>query len=133
MFRISRWFSGAALAAIVAMPLVAYVDPFGGWDEQFGGKYVTADGYVLLSVDETGKVAGYFERDGAFGEIRGRFDGRTVRGHWMQSESPTVCERELHGYESWGRVELVFDNPEGFSGKLGACDAAPAETWNGGR
>ena len=133
MLRFKGIFTAAALAALVAIPLLAYVDPFGGWDQQFGGKYITPDGYVLLSIDETGKVAGYFERDGSFGEISGRFDGRTFRGHWMQAESKIVCDRELHGYESWGRMELTFDTPQGFSGKLGACEATPANKWSGRR
>ena len=133
MSRYSGSILAALFAALIAVPMLAYVDPFGGWDQQFGGKYVTPDGYVLLSIDETGKVAGYFERDGAFGEISGRFDGRTVRGRWMQAESEVACERDYRGYESWGRMELVFDNPDGFTGKLGACEAAPATGWSGRR
>ena len=133
MFRSTGILKAALLAALVVIPLLAYVEPFGMWDEQFGGKYLTADGYVLLSIDEAGKVAGYFERGGSFGELSGRFDGRTFRGNWTQTEGKTVCERELRGYESWGRVELTFDTPEAFQGKLGPCDATLDADWSGRR
>ena len=119
---------GVAIGAPVGLP------SFDVLDGEVGGKYLTdGGGYLRISVDDLGRVQGYYERDDAFGEFSGHFDGKTIRGYWLQDEGSDPCVADRAGFANWGRVALTFANASEFSGKFGACAATPIanNTWSG--
>ena len=120
---------GAAVAAPVGLPSF---DPIGG---EVGGKYLTDSGYLRFTVDDIGRVQGYYENGSQFGEISGHFDGRTIRGYWLEDGDLAPCEADRAGFASWGRLTLNFENASRFEGSLGSCSDAPNpdEAWSGRR
>lgn len=126
------WIALLALG-LAALPSAARVDPPAYWDELFGGKYVTADGYLFFSIDDSNRVEGYYRRNGVFGEIRGRFDGVAVHGHWMRSSGETNCAAPMDGYRFWGAIELDLTAPDRISAKQGVCSAPFDTTWTAKR
>ncbi len=119
---------GVAIGAPVGLP------SFGVLDGEVDGKYLTdPGGYLRISVDDIGRVQGYYEREGVFGEISGHFDGKTIRGYWLQDDSAAACPSDRAGFTNWGRVTLNFTSASEFTGKFGSCASAPDahNMWSG--
>jgi len=128
LFLVFALVAGVAIGAPVGLP------NFDVLDGNVDGKYLTDQGgYVRISVDDLGRVQGYYERDGAFGEISGHFDGKTIRGYWLQDDGATACTSDRAGFGSWGRVTLDFTSASEFSGKFGTCGSVPEadNPWSG--
>ena len=87
---------GVAIGSPVGLPTF---DVLGG---EVDGKYLTdRGGYLRISVDDLGRVQGYYEHEGVFGEVSGHFDGKTVRGYWLQDEGSAACSSDRAGFANW--------------------------------
>jgi len=122
------------LALACGLPLGAK-NPAEESADSVGGLYVLAHGgLVRLAIDSGGRVEGYYERDGRFGQIYGRLEGLRLEGYWFGDETaPTECSTPRRESKRWGRLswELSGEDLVGLSGACGA--AADAESWTGKR
>ena len=98
------------------------------------GKYWSGEGdYVILAVDDTGKVSGFFQRDGRFGQFDGRLVGTRVEGYWFRDSDRPACASARFGSRDWGRVTFSLGSPDRLQGLSGSCDEAPHQPWSARR
>ena len=82
--------------------------PGDGGTANVTGKYVlSGDGYLVVSVDDLGRVEGFFERNGAFGRLSGQAESDGVTAIWVQKTGQTACETTVDDSSHWGRVTLT--------------------------
>lgn len=131
-----------ARVAIAAFALTAASVPAFAVDIR--GVWQSSEGVVNLSMPNglNGEfVQGTYGNDG--GQIVGSFfDGRLLRGHWMENSSAMRCSEPMTGlgptpgtnaeFWYWGEVELGFSDGA-FSGRWGYCGPGGGNGWVGNR
>lgn len=126
---------GLAAALAVGGAALEAKNPQTNVGADVGGRYTLPDGYVRLAVDGYGRVEGYFERGGVFGQVEGVLQGSRFEGYWTSEATDQACASPRRDSSSWGRLSLEFLSADEFVGMAGACGASPdgAERWNGQR
>ncbi len=91
------------------------------------GKYLLeGGGYLVVSVDDLGRVEGFFERDGEFGRMSGWIEGGVAKATWVQQNGPHACAGEVAGSRYWGRVTVTRTADDGLGLAWGTCVDLPA-------
>jgi len=92
------------------------------------GKYIlSGGGYLVISVDDLGRVQGFFERNGEFGRLSGQLDSEMVSATWVQESGARACTERVEGSAYWGRVTLAPTDSSDLSLAWGECGEAPTE------
>lgn len=72
------------------------------------GKYTLSEGgYVVISVDDRGRVNGFYERKGEFGRLSGTAESGVFAAKWVQRNGSAACEATVDGSSHWGRVTIA--------------------------
>ena len=95
------------------------------------GKYRTADGYVVFAVDDAGRVQGFFEKAGMFGQLSGTLVNGAIEGRWHAESGIQTCESAYQGAKSWGAFQFRVDDQGTLQGSMGQCEQKPVERWDG--
>jgi hypothetical protein len=102
--------------------------PFGSESPDPTGKYqLSGGGYLVVSVDDTGRAEGFFERNGEFGRLSGRLESGVVSAAWVQQNGPIACTTAVDGSLHWGRVRLTRTETGDLEAAWSACQGAPAQ------
>jgi hypothetical protein len=90
------------------------------------GKYeLTGGGYLVMSVNDAGRVEGFFERGGEFGRISGQAESGAVSATWIQESGSTACKTAVDGSNFWGKLTLTRDADGAVQTAWGSCEARP--------
>ena len=91
------------------------------------GKYTLRDGgYLVVSVDDLGRVEGFYERNGEFGRLGGRLESGVVSASWVQKSGPQTCNSAMDGQLHWGGLTMTRTQAGELDLAWGACGAPPS-------
>ena len=92
------------------------------------GKYeLSGGGYLVVSVDDLGRVEGFYERNGQFGRLSGELEWGLVFASWVQKGGSQACETSSSGSSHWGRVKLAPAEDGGLDLAWGECGGGPLQ------
>lgn len=105
-----------------------------GSTASLSGKFTSGAGdAIVLAVDGSSRVSGFFERDGVFGQLDGRAEGDRVEGRWFDHTGEDRCDSELMGSRSWGSFAFRVDDSGRLEGFFTGCGSAAIRTWKARR
>jgi hypothetical protein len=127
MSRFSFRFAGLLAAALLGLSAASFArQPEVAKTADLTGKYqLTGGGYLVVSVDDAGRVEGFFERNGQFGRISGRADAGVISAKWVQENGANPCESKVDNSVYWGRLTLTRAEDGQVQTAWGVCQAQP--------
>ena len=127
MSRFTLRLAGFVTAALSLFAVAAFArQPAAPESTDLTGKYELAGGgYLIVSVDDAGRVEGFFERQGEFGRISGKADAGAVSATWIQEKGSKACETAVDGSSYWGRVTLTRNQDGQIQTAWGECQTQP--------
>ena len=127
MSRSIVWIAATLTAALLLTAGTSVArQPGEGGQADLTGKYALAgDGYLVVSVDDLGRVEGFFERNGSFGRLSGQAESNGVTAIWVQKNGSRACESTIDGSSHWGRVTLSRTEAGGLDLAWGTCREKP--------
>ena len=93
------------------------------------GQWSTSEGQMNLS-QSNNIVQGKYNQDN--GRIKGKLDGTTLTGYWIENSSAQQCSQPMNGSFYWGLITFTM-SPDGksFQGKWNYCNNQPHISWTG--
>lgn len=123
-------FSRAALlsAALFASAVLAFGRQPAQESADLSGKYeLTGGGYLVVSVDDFGRLEGFYERQGHFGRVSGVVEAGAASATWIQEAGATACKAPVDGSKFWGKLAMTRLADGAVDIAWGECEAKPAK------
>jgi hypothetical protein len=81
---------------------------------------------LVVSVDDAGRIEGFFERDGEFGRVSGKVDGAVASATWVQEQGANACSTSVDGSRFWGKMTLARDADGAVQTSWSECEGSLA-------